>query len=181
MLTKYHVVTFTPNYRFKLDQANHWGLRLGLGIGFSVSDIAWAKQITTASGGSQADKAGNKLEKIAGGANYALTLDGRAQTIIPPQIGTGCESARSFSDDNTLNLDLSNLKCNNGLNDAIASSQINSYHDVSQWLHGHGVKLADLLAAPVSHWSRLGDSNVRVLKIGNDGQRGGFLKMLLMI
>ncbi|MDI9314527.1 MAG: hypothetical protein QM529_07645, partial [Hydrotalea sp.] len=41
----YHVVTLVPSYRIKLDVANNWGLRVGLGVGFSLSDVAWAQKI----------------------------------------------------------------------------------------------------------------------------------------
>ncbi|MDI9314528.1 MAG: hypothetical protein QM529_07650 [Hydrotalea sp.] len=60
----YHVVTLVPSYRIKLDSANNWGLRVGLGVGFSLSDVSWAQKIS-ASNGAQSSGV-----KVAGGANY---------------------------------------------------------------------------------------------------------------
>lgn len=37
----YHVLSLTPSYRFALGKKSDWALRLGLGIGFSLSDITW--------------------------------------------------------------------------------------------------------------------------------------------
>ncbi|MDI9313943.1 MAG: hypothetical protein QM529_04630 [Hydrotalea sp.] len=62
----YHVMTITPSYRFKLDSADNWGLRVGLGVGFSLSDVSWAKNLSAS--GAQV-KAG---VKVAGGAVYAI-------------------------------------------------------------------------------------------------------------
>ncbi|MDI9314526.1 MAG: hypothetical protein QM529_07640 [Hydrotalea sp.] len=63
----YHVMTITPNYRFKLDSADNWGLRVGLGVGFSLSDVNWAQKLPAS--GAQS-KAGTK---VAGGAIYQWT------------------------------------------------------------------------------------------------------------
>ncbi|MDI9314523.1 MAG: hypothetical protein QM529_07625, partial [Hydrotalea sp.] len=61
----YHVLTVTPNYRFKLDAADRWGLRLGLGVGVSISDITWARKLDTANN-AQAKNG----TKVAGGAVF---------------------------------------------------------------------------------------------------------------
>ncbi|MDI9314398.1 MAG: hypothetical protein QM529_06985, partial [Hydrotalea sp.] len=159
----YHVVTLTPNYRVRFDQANHWGLRFGLGLGFSISDVAWAQQV--AGNGAQQNGA-----KLAGGAMYLLSNNGTSRGNIPPQIGTGCENAVGFNDDNTPDPN-SNLKCINNLNDPIAGSNINSDDDVAQWLHNHGVTSAQLIAVPKSDWNRVGDSQVFVYKM-SDGFGG---------
>ncbi|MDI9313940.1 MAG: hypothetical protein QM529_04615 [Hydrotalea sp.] len=60
---KHNIITFVPSYRIRLDSSDRWGLRLGLGLGFDISDMKWAKNLT--SGGTQA----NGL-KVAGGAIY---------------------------------------------------------------------------------------------------------------
>ncbi|MDI9313942.1 MAG: hypothetical protein QM529_04625 [Hydrotalea sp.] len=59
----YHVMTITPSYRFKLDSADNWGLRVGLGVGFSLSDVNWANK--TAVGNAQSNGT-----KVAGGAVF---------------------------------------------------------------------------------------------------------------
>ncbi|MDI9314548.1 MAG: hypothetical protein QM529_07750 [Hydrotalea sp.] len=74
----YHVMTITPSYRFKLDQADNWGLRVGLGVGFSLSDVNWAQKLPAS--GAQS-KAGTK---VAGGAVYAI---GAAAVFCADSIG----------------------------------------------------------------------------------------------
>ncbi|MDI9314368.1 MAG: MAP7 domain-containing protein [Hydrotalea sp.] len=45
----YNILTLTPNYRFKLDAAGHFGIRLGVGLGINAPNITWGKEpnITT--------------------------------------------------------------------------------------------------------------------------------------
>ncbi|MDI9314536.1 MAG: hypothetical protein QM529_07690, partial [Hydrotalea sp.] len=61
----YHVMTITPSYRFRLDSADNWGLRIGLGVGFSLSDVSWAKNLSA----SGAQSGGLR---VAGGAVYSI-------------------------------------------------------------------------------------------------------------
>ncbi|MGI9461003.1 MAG: hypothetical protein ACR2NY_00295 [Alphaproteobacteria bacterium] len=37
----YHTIAFTPSYKFNLGKDKKWGLRLGLGLGFSLSDMEY--------------------------------------------------------------------------------------------------------------------------------------------
>ncbi|MDI9314221.1 MAG: hypothetical protein QM529_06075 [Hydrotalea sp.] len=64
----YNVVTFVPNYRIQLDASDYWGLRIGVGVGFSISTINWAKQINASSGVQSG-------AKIADGAVYGSITD----------------------------------------------------------------------------------------------------------
>ncbi|MDI9314529.1 MAG: hypothetical protein QM529_07655, partial [Hydrotalea sp.] len=82
----YHVVTLVPSYRIKLDSANNWGLRVGLGVGFSLSDVSWAQKIS-ASNGAQSSGV-----KVAGGAFYQQT----AGQAFPLSI-CGAGNTRTFS------------------------------------------------------------------------------------
>ncbi|MDI9314547.1 MAG: hypothetical protein QM529_07745 [Hydrotalea sp.] len=73
----YHVMTITPSYRFKLDSADNWGLRVGLGVGFSLSDVNWARQV---------DPTGNAKAngtKVAGGAAYYVN----DENVTPSDFG----------------------------------------------------------------------------------------------
>ncbi|MDI9314498.1 MAG: hypothetical protein QM529_07490 [Hydrotalea sp.] len=60
----YHVMTVVPSYRFKLDSADHWGLRLGMGVGFSISDVKWKAN------GTPSNAAQSGGTRVAGGASY---------------------------------------------------------------------------------------------------------------
>ncbi|MDI9314037.1 MAG: hypothetical protein QM529_05125, partial [Hydrotalea sp.] len=62
----YHVMTITPSYRFKLDSADNWGLRVGLGVGFSLSDVNWANNLSASGAQSKAGV------RVAGGAIYSI-------------------------------------------------------------------------------------------------------------
>ena len=69
----FHTLLFTPSYRFALDKESTWGLRLGLGVGFSLSDVAWGKTGGAAGGLSGVGASG----KSADGAIYSR-YDNRA-------------------------------------------------------------------------------------------------------
>ncbi|MDI9314551.1 MAG: hypothetical protein QM529_07765, partial [Hydrotalea sp.] len=92
----YHVMTVTPSYRFALDRANRWGLRLGLGLGFSLSDISWK------AAGSPSGAASNGT-KVAGGAAYSI---GQGATV--PNSGTGQANANCLGNGNFLAIDSNN-------------------------------------------------------------------------
>ncbi|MDI9314513.1 MAG: hypothetical protein QM529_07565 [Hydrotalea sp.] len=62
----YHVITLVPNYRIKLDSADHWGLRFGLGLGFSISDVNWTQKINN---GAQSLNGA----KLASGATFSIS------------------------------------------------------------------------------------------------------------
>ncbi|MDI9314533.1 MAG: hypothetical protein QM529_07675 [Hydrotalea sp.] len=94
--TKYNVVTFVPNYRLKLDKADYWGVRFGLGLGFSLSNITWAQQ----TGGAQ-----NGV-RVAGGAVYSgapqcpLRKDAASDSAGQPALANTCElSGADVTDD----------------------------------------------------------------------------------
>ena len=67
-----HTLTFTPSYRIALDANKNWGLKLGLGIGFSLSDITWSAPAgavnNVASKAIISNKENNSGGKLAGGA-----------------------------------------------------------------------------------------------------------------
>ncbi|MDI9314036.1 MAG: hypothetical protein QM529_05120 [Hydrotalea sp.] len=79
----YNVVTLVPNYRIKLDSAGYWGIRLGVGVGLSISDVNWVSQ-ASASGGAQQNGV-----KVASAASYAVTKSkgGPAITVSPSDFG----------------------------------------------------------------------------------------------
>ncbi|MCX8516343.1 MAG: hypothetical protein ORN57_05095, partial [Alphaproteobacteria bacterium] len=45
-----HTIALTPSYRFSLDKNDEWGLRVGLGMGLSISNVAWGAGPAIASG-----------------------------------------------------------------------------------------------------------------------------------
>ena len=105
----FHALTLTPSYRFALDRGNQWGLRLGLGVGLSLSDITWG------SGGKTANAlttTNNPAGKMAGGATFfSMALTGTLKA------GCGANSAlqRAYSDSlgGTGNVTLTGNKCEN--------------------------------------------------------------------
>ena len=74
----YDILTVTPNYRFSLDKNDNWGLRLGLGVGISYSDVYWGRVDPTTNGVSNgAVKSGTK---VAGGTVF-YNASGVAGTV----------------------------------------------------------------------------------------------------
>ncbi|MDI9314034.1 MAG: hypothetical protein QM529_05110 [Hydrotalea sp.] len=69
----YHVVALVPSYRFSLDSDNHWGLRFGVGLGTSISNIKWAQQASTSGGSASSGVKQNNGVRVAGGAYYNNT------------------------------------------------------------------------------------------------------------
>ncbi|MDI9409886.1 MAG: hypothetical protein QM523_11680, partial [Candidatus Pacebacteria bacterium] len=172
----YHVMTITPSYRFKLDSADNWGLRVGLGVGFSLSDVSWANK--TAVGGAQS-KAGTK---VAGGAVF-YTSSAIPLNIFSsqPSLTGNCVSANSelpsglvFSDSKgSTSLDASLAdgamnKCNklnggyvnavNGLSDAQIVEALNN---------GKLVTFVSDSTNPIAYtvWSQVFGSNATILGI----------------
>ncbi|MDI9314322.1 MAG: hypothetical protein QM529_06595, partial [Hydrotalea sp.] len=76
----FHVITLTPSYRFQLDKANNWGLKIGVGVGVSISDLAVSKQ------GPSGGNAASNGTRVAGGAAYTYS-NGNDNT---PAINNNC-------------------------------------------------------------------------------------------
>ncbi|MDI9314033.1 MAG: hypothetical protein QM529_05105 [Hydrotalea sp.] len=66
----YHVVALVPSYRFSLDSDNHWGLRFGVGLGATISNIKWAQQASTSGGSASSGAKQNNGVRVAAGADY---------------------------------------------------------------------------------------------------------------
>lgn len=80
----YHVITLTPSYRLTLDKAKNWGLRFGLGVGVSVSDLSWkaagvsggisaSNGAAASNGGNATSNGGNAPVRVANGAAFNWT------------------------------------------------------------------------------------------------------------
>ena len=70
----FSALTLTPSYGFSLDKDKWWALRVGLGVGFSLSDISWGNVSGSASAKNFVNSNridNNAAGKMAGGAVYA--------------------------------------------------------------------------------------------------------------
>ncbi|MDI9314530.1 MAG: hypothetical protein QM529_07660, partial [Hydrotalea sp.] len=82
---RYDIFTITPSYRIALDSRNHWGLRLGVGVGFSLSDVAWGRSPSPAN---------NAAARVVGGASYHLKdYDGAVLGIATACVLTDSQGA----------------------------------------------------------------------------------------
>ena len=131
--SNYHVVTFTPSYRFKLDSDNHWGLRLGLGLGFSVSNVAWANNLNQVNGA-----------KVANGAGYVLFGNKHSTTLSLSNGGSGlCPNVRSVevTDDLSFETDDAN-SCLDSRQERLSGA---SNYAIAAWLKGLTITKDDLV------------------------------------
>ncbi|MDI9314035.1 MAG: hypothetical protein QM529_05115 [Hydrotalea sp.] len=137
----YHVVTFVPNYRFKLDSADNWGLRVGLGVGFSLSDVNWAQKITN---GAQSGGL-----RVAGGAYY-IDLSGNSgfPGYIPggSSLCGGASNAFYVFDSVGGSISGINPDATSQCRTSIPSSKIIDVGDyaIATWLRGLGIGKSDI-------------------------------------
>ena len=133
--SNYHVVTFTPSYRFQLDSNNHWGLRLGLGLGFSVSNVSWANNLNQVNGA-----------KIANGAGYVLFGYKHPTTLSLSNGGSGlCPDVHSVEVTDNLSFETDEANsCLDSHQDRISGA---SNFAIATWLKGLTITKADLVKA----------------------------------
>lgn len=92
----FHALTLTPSYRFALDKNAHWGLRFGLGVGLTLSDLTWGAVAGSANGLSDGLSIGGR---VADGALYtrfnnlteiqAFGCSGKTAEVIYDSTGFG--------------------------------------------------------------------------------------------
>ena len=101
----FHALTLTPSYRFALDADKHWGVKIGLGIGFSLSDITWGS-------------GGNMANAVAGTIN---SNNNTANSNIAGKIAAGAQySQYSGSADSPFTIPLCNNQRAHRINDSSA-------------------------------------------------------------